>query len=185
MNSRFAPSLEAAIYIVGPMALQAVAIGTVLALLASTLHKRSRRAADKGGTMASFAQSLLYLTSFAFLGSASGFLTGNSRSAAVGDLVPAALAIFGALSVAILSSKSPYRALSITCALSFVLSILLGTVWGTQFRTYSQNSAQAIIWRANLVAQCRLQELRAQQVVALSSGDETLSIDLKCSDYPR
>lgn len=185
INASLSAATYKAIELLCTMTLAAIVIGGVL----GTLVAARMLNADQGKSRSEYGRkaiaAVLYSSAFAFLGVVAGVLTGNSRSGAVGDLVPAVLTLFGALSVALLGTNTLYRDLMVACALALTTATFLGTMWGTYMRDVSQNSQQALIARANLVARCRLQEIRAQQIVELSEAASAANIDMKCADYPR
>lgn len=178
--------LRAALALVGPLLLLAASIGALMALASAALNARDPTRPQRQETHQAFIETTLYASAFAFLGAIAGFMTGNSRSSAVGDLVPAVLALFGALSAALLATNSPYRALATSCAVSLAAATFIGTTFGTQYRVTSQNSTQALTARGNLVARCLLEEERVKMMVELATrGESKPTVDLKCSEYPR
>jgi hypothetical protein len=122
----------------------------------------------------------------ATLGGIVGVLAGNSRTPAVHDLLPPLFSVLGTL-VAIASLKEP----SLWCkaaalALCLSLGTLAGARTGSQLRFAYYNSDSALKQRANVVALCKVQELRARQMAAaLTEGQVDIGINLDCDKYPR
>jgi len=178
----------AALILLGPMLALALVFGVILGLFAIDLSSRARDLTDRAMIiLKSYATGVLYCATFSVLGIVSGELAGNSRSPAMGDFLPAVLTLFGILAAVLLTKKSPYRLLALGCALSLSFACFVGTIWGAHMRYYNMNGRASLAQRANVVAECKVQEVRAGQLVEARlkvSGASASAVDMKCADYP-
>lgn len=78
----------------------------------------------------------LPLVAFLVLGTVAGYLTGLSREAAVGAVVPAALSLLGGLAVLQLgkAADGPGAVRLSGSVLAFAVGLLIGTTWGSSAR---------------------------------------------------
>lgn len=77
---------------------------------------------------------LMTLTAFSMLGLVTGYLTGFSRTPAVGAVLPAVLSLVAGLAVFMLGKDSAIRAIVSLSILIFSTSLVLGTTWGASLR---------------------------------------------------
>lgn len=82
---------------------------------------------------------LLCLIAFVFgmLALVTGVITGASRSAAVGDVLPAALGLIGAVALYVVTKTKTEIPVASTAVISFSALLLLGTVLGSYERVRS------------------------------------------------
>jgi hypothetical protein len=126
-----------------------------------------------------------YTLFFSFIGAVVGVLAGNSRTAVLGDVLPAVLALLGALAPSLFAKKGVGGDAALISGIVLAVSVLLGTILGSQVRDYQRNSQAALVYRANLVAKCVAQEQRVRDLVSLATGEAPPSVDLKCAEYPK
>lgn len=77
---------------------------------------------------------VLVLLSFSMLGLVTGYLTGFSRESAVGAVLPSVLSLFGGLAVFLIGKNKESRIITSLAVLSFAISLVLGTSWGSIMR---------------------------------------------------
>lgn len=177
---------SAAILLLAPACALAIVCGCLFGTLSIGSPPFSRLPLSSAHRLAySYGTGVLYCSAFALLGSIAGLLTGNSRVAAVGDVLPAVLTIVGALAAILLGKSRAYRATALGCALSLSIATFTGTIWGAHMRHSNLNSPGALVQRANTVAECKYQEARAQQTLELRGILPPPAVDLKCSEHPR
>jgi hypothetical protein len=73
---------------------------------------------------------ILVVTPVVIIAYIAGYLTGASGSSAIGNLVPAALAFIGGVNAYILSTKSPFRSLTIFSIFLFAIILFYGALDG-------------------------------------------------------
>ena len=178
---------KAAFEVIGPSIVCSLVVGIFFGLVGIEMVQREGSRKERLLSLGNaYLRSVIYCACFALLGLVSGLLAGNSRTPAVGDLLPALFSMFGALSALFLAKDSSPHKLALGCALSLSLCILIGAFWGSHMREHARNSEQAMNERVRLFALCKLQELRARQLVEVATKlTYTGGIDFKCSDYPR
>lgn len=142
------------------------------------------RTSASGGTR-SHLRSILRATFFSAVGLVTGILAGNSRTAVVGDVLPAMLALIGALVPTLSARGEEARGAAFMSGLSLAVTVLVGTTFGAHFRDAARNSEHAMGRRAELAALCKVQELRSRQLVRLMTGLEQIDLDFKCGEYPK
>lgn len=180
--------LDATLLLLGPMLLVAFIAGILFGLPGISLAKTRREPTPSAQqVLGSYAIGALYAAVFSLFGLVAGVLAGNSRGPAIGNLLPAVLALLGSL-VAIFvnfTALHAHRLLAVSCSLSLALSTLLGTIWGAHMRDYGLNSKSSMVRRANLLVLCRAEEERAKELLVLRGLPTVPMPDLKCSEYPR
>lgn len=77
---------------------------------------------------------VLIVLAFSMLGLVAGYLTGFSRQAAVGAVLPAVLSLMGGLAVYLLGKDKSIRAIVAISVLAFSVSLVIGTGWGAIMR---------------------------------------------------
>ncbi|MDN3273460.1 hypothetical protein QWJ07_04335 [Frankia sp. RB7] len=104
--------------------------GAVLMALLGSIFFR-----DDRGFVAEFGKVLAYYfpagIPIALVGYSVGFLTGISRSPAIGNLLPAVLALIGGLSVYVFGTTTTYKALVGYCVSLLIVSLFYGTQTGS------------------------------------------------------
>ena len=81
---------------------------------------------------------LLVLLAFSMLGIVTGFLTGLSRTAAVGFVLPAVLSLVGGLAIFLIGSDSKRRIIVSLSVLAFSINLLIGSSCGAITRTIAE-----------------------------------------------
>ena len=77
---------------------------------------------------------VLLLAAFSTLGLGTGYLTGFSRIAAVGTVLPAVLSLVAGLAVFMIGKDATNRTIVSLSVLIFSISLVLGTSWGAVMR---------------------------------------------------
>ncbi len=77
-----------------------------------------------------FGTLLLFSVPISIIAFISGFLTTASRTSAVGNLIPAALALMGGLNIYVFGTDNRFKLLVGYCVTLFALLLLLGTQYG-------------------------------------------------------
>lgn len=101
---------------------------------------------------------ILMLLAFSMLGLVAGYLTGNSRESAVGAVLPAVLSFIGGLAVFLIGKDKAHKTTVSLSVLTFSLSLLLGTSWGSIMRDMSEEYKKSEIYlkqRAFIEAEVR------------------------------
>lgn len=83
----------------------------------------------------------LLLAAFSALGLVTGYLTGFSRSPAVGAVLPAVLSLVAGLAVFLLGKDVGSRAIVSLSVLIFSIGLLLGAGWGSVMRQTAEDYA--------------------------------------------
>ena len=120
-----------------PMPLTAL----VLAALVSSLAWKRKN----------FVERFVVLASFSMLGLVTGYLTGFSRTAAVGAVLPAVLSLLGGVTAFILGRSQESRLLVGSMMFVFSLTLVMGSAWGSIMRDYADRvdqSEQVLMHRA-------------------------------------
>lgn len=128
-------SLPVAFSAIALVLLATLVVSVPVALAGTWLGRRDR--AESNRPEASSA--LLSCVALAFVGGLAGHLGGGSRESAVGDVVPAILALVGAYGAYVLGekrSRSPYLLMN---GLSFVLGFFVVYVLASTWRQQSEN----------------------------------------------
>lgn len=81
----------------------------------------------------------LIAVAFSTLGLVSGYLTSLSRQPAIGDLMPAALSLIGALSIYMIGNKQESRVAVSVGVVVFSCCLLVGANWGAVTRAESEH----------------------------------------------
>lgn len=100
----------------------------------------------------------LLLLAFSMLGLVAGYLTGFSRSPAVGAVLPAVLSLVGGLAVFLMEKDARSRTTVSLSVLVFSITLLVGTSWGAIMRQAAEDyatSEPALKQRALLEAEVR------------------------------
>lgn len=87
---------------------------------------------------------VLVLAAFSMLGLVAGFLTGFSRSPAVGTVLPAVLSLVAGLAVFLMGKDAAIRLLVSLSVIIFSTSLLLGTSWGAVMRQTAEDYTVSI-----------------------------------------
>lgn len=101
---------------------------------------------------------ILMLLAFSMLGLVAGYLTGFSRESAVGAVLPAVLSFIGGLAVFLIGKDKAHRTTVSLSVLTFSLSLLLGTSWGSIMRDTAEEYKKSEIYlkqRAFIEAEVR------------------------------
>lgn len=86
---------------------------------------------------------VLLLAAFSTLGLVAGYLTGFSRSPAVGAVLPAVLSLVAGLAVFLMGKDAASRAIVSLSVLIFSISLVLGTSWGAVMRQTADDYAMS------------------------------------------
>ncbi len=103
----------------------------------------------------------------ALVGYSVGFLTGISRSPAIGSLLPAVLALIGGLSVYVFGTDTTYKALVGYCVSLLVVSIFYGTQSGSFEREVHREDRLIAVFELER----RLRNYRANRDLPEKSAD--------------
>lgn len=103
-----------------------VAVLIVVAIALAAIWRTSLRARA--------AEVALGIAAFSMLGLVAGYLTGFSRSPAVGAVVPAVLSLIGVLAAFLMHRDRSSRVLVASLVLVFATMLALGTSWGAVMR---------------------------------------------------
>jgi hypothetical protein len=98
-----------------------------------------------------FVERFVVLASFSMLGLVTGYLTGFSRTAAVGAVLPAVLSLLGGVTAFILGRSQESRLLVGSMMFVFSLTLVMGSAWGSIMRDYADRvdqSEQVLMHRA-------------------------------------
>ena len=89
----------------------------------------------RGGTLAR-SEIAGVLIAMSFIGVVTGYMTGLSRAPVVGAVLPGILTLIGGLVIFIATREttSEFRALTATCVIALMITLLLGTSWGSLSR---------------------------------------------------
>jgi len=82
---------------------------------------------------------ILLLAAFSMLGLVAGYLTGFSRSPAVGAVLPAVLSLVAGLSVFLMEKDAASRVIVSLSVLIFSSSLVIGTSWGAVMRQAAED----------------------------------------------
>ena len=100
----------------------------------------------------------LMLAAFSMLGVVTGYLTGFSRSPAIGAVLPAVLSLVAGLAVFLMGRDASSRTIVALCVLIFSIGLPLGTGWGALMRDTAEDyamSEQVLKQRALVEAEVR------------------------------
>ena len=86
---------------------------------------------------------VLLLAAFSMLGLVTGYLTGFSRSPAVGTVLPAVLSLVAGLAVFLMGKDAASRTVVSLSVLIFSISLVLGTSWGALLRQTADDYAMS------------------------------------------
>ncbi len=130
----FSPASFTLLQLVQP-ACFALAGAVIIALIAAMHAYWSAPAGSKPPFKQTFSRAfILYFgvgIPIALIGYASGYLTGLSRSPAIGNLLPAVLALIGGVSVYAFGADASYRFVVGYCATLLVVTLFYGTESGS------------------------------------------------------
>lgn len=84
---------------------------------------------------------VLLLAAFSMLGLVAGYLTGFSRSPAVGAVLPAVLSLVAGLAVFLMGKDAASRVIVSLSVLIFSTSLVIGTSWGAVMRQTAEDYA--------------------------------------------
>jgi hypothetical protein len=103
----------------------------------------------------------------ALVGYSMGFLTGISRSPAIGNVLPAVLAVIGGLSVYVFGSESKYKAVVGYSVSLLVVSLFYGTQSGSFEREFHREDRLKVVFELER----RLRNYRAHRGLPENSAD--------------
>lgn len=111
----------------------------------------------------------IVIFSMALLGMTAGQLTGQSREPAVGAVIPAVLTFIGGLLIYIITTKNEkFQSLVSITIISFSLTLLVGTFWGSQLRhefEVNSRNQQAMLYNEYILQQVRLEKLKNEKQI--------------------
>lgn len=81
------------------------------------------------------------LAAFSMLGLVTGYLTGFSRSPAVGAVLPAVLSLVAGMAVFLMGKDAASRMIVALSVLIFSISLVIGTGWGATMRETAEDYA--------------------------------------------
>ena len=84
---------------------------------------------------------VLVLAAFSMLGLVTGYLTGFSRSPAVGAVLPAVLSLVGGMAIFMMGKDAANRMIVSLSVLIFSISLVIGTGWGSTMRQTAEDYA--------------------------------------------
>ena len=143
--------------------LTAIGIGVTCALLTSLVLAAVEAIRTSQNYVQSALAIFLALAGFgipiSIVAFVSGYMTGSSRTGAVGNLVPAALTLFGGLNIYVFGSESRYKAVIAYCVCLFAIVLFFATELGayeresgrvTRFEELARQELQIKTIRRNL-----------------------------------
>jgi len=121
---------------------------------------------------------------FSLLGIVVGFLSAGSRESILGQVIPASLSLIGLLSAYLFTKQSEALPYVIASAFTLTSGILLGTVWGAEYRVQSSSSREIIDLRAATLKYCleEQEKLRERFRIRFNKEPELASANLKCEE---
>jgi len=110
---------------------------------------------------------LIVIIAFSLLGFTSGQMMGQSRDPAIGDVLPAVLALISGLFIYLISKESNnLQLITATSIISLVLCLMIGTQWGAQLR-YEFETNQKVMAQNNKTVEGAMREAEIQHAVNL------------------
>lgn len=104
---------------------------------------------------------VLLLAAFSMLGLVAGYLTGFSRSPAVGAVLPAVLSLVAGLAVFLMGKDAANRAIIGLTVLIFSISLVLGTTWGAVMRQTAEDyAASEPVLKQRALVEAEVREFR-------------------------
>jgi predicted neutral ceramidase superfamily lipid hydrolase len=103
-------------------------------------------------------EALLVVMAFCALGISTGYLTGFSRTAVLGAVLPAVLSLMGGLLIYMVGSNPASRGIVSLCTISFCFMLILGSTWGAVMRGTAERyreSAEFLIQQAFIESEVR------------------------------
>lgn len=121
---------------------------------------------------------------FSLLGLVVGFLSAGSRESILGQVIPASLSLVGVLSAYLFIKQSEAQPFVIASAFALALGILLGTIWGAEYRVQISSSTLGVDRKAALLRYCLLEEEKVRESfrILFRKEPELASATLKCQD---
>lgn len=146
--------------------LTSVAIAFVMSF-ASFIPTTKNAPSDGAEQRHSFRLFLIVILAFSLLGFTSGQMMGQSRDPAIGDVLPAVLALISGLFIYLISKENnDLQLITATSIISLVLCLMLGTQWGAQLR-YEFETNQKVMAQYNKTVDTALREAEIQHAVNL------------------
>ncbi|MFC5302784.1 hypothetical protein [Azospira restricta] len=104
---------------------------------------------------------VLVLAAFSMLGLVTGYLTGFSRSPAVGAVLPAVLSLVAGMAVFLMGKDAASRTIVALSVLIFSISLVLGTGWGATMRQTAEDYATSeTVLKQRALVEAEIREFR-------------------------
>lgn len=164
-----------------PILLAAISIAVSTTLVYALVRTRS------SAPSASVVGLATVTATFSLLGLAVGFLSAGSRESILGQVIPASLSLVGVLSAYLFVKQSEIKHFVLASAFALTLGILLGTVWGAEYRLQILYSNQVVDRKAALLRYCLIEEEKVREGfrILFAKEPELASATLKCQDTHR
>ena len=121
-------------------------------------------------------ETLLLLAAFSMLGLVAGYLTGFSRSPAVGAVLPAVLSLVGGLAVFLIGKDPSVRVAVSLSVLIFATGLLLGATWGAVMRQAAEDYYLSVpVLKGRAVDEAEVREFR--EALGLPATPPAPSVD--------